>query len=194
MFKTTLTLVMATLCLIFSKPANAQTSKRNPGQIRPIKIGDKIPDSIWNKQFQVINHPQGKETISLKDYRNKLIILDFWATYCHPCIASLDHLDSIKNNFREQLVVIPVQVYDSPKRGLPFMQKRGWTWPSITADTTLNKILFINYLSGYGTVWIKDGKLLAVPTKKQLTRENISRIIKGKGVRFQNRTNKTIKR
>lgn len=193
MFKTTLILVMAALCLNISN-SKAQTSKQNPAKIRPLKIGDKIPDTLWNKQFRVINHPEGKETISLKDYRNKFIILDFWATYCHPCIESLDHLDSIKNDFNGELVVIPVQVYDGPIRGIPFMKKKGWTWPSITRDTLINKVLLINFLSGFGIALIKDRKLLAVPTKEQLTKANIARVIAGKGVKFQNRINKTLKR
>ena len=194
MFKTTLTIVMAALCLNLSSKATAQTSKQNPRKIRPLKIGDKIPDTMWNKQFRVINHPEGKETISLKDYRNKFIILDFWATYCHPCVESLDHLDSIKDDFNGQLVVLPVQVYDGPVRGIPFMKKKGWSWPSITRDTLINKVLLINFLSGFGIACINNGKLIAVPTKEQLTKANIARVIAGKRVKFQNRINKTLKR
>lgn len=194
MKKSILSIVLATLCLFFSNSLPAQTALIGQTQIKPLQIGDKIPDTVWNKQFRAINHPQGKETISLNDYGDKLIILDFWASYCHPCIASLDYLDSIKNDFNNQLVILPVQVYDSPERGIPFMKKKGWIWPSITSDTTLNKVLLINFLSGFGIAFIKDGRLLAVPGKKQLTKANIANVLKGEPIIFQNRINKTLLR
>src|SRR5690606_33092116 len=53
--------------------------------IKPLKIGDSIPEALWNLPLQVVNHSEGKDTITLNDYRNsKLIVLEFWATYCHP--------------------------------------------------------------------------------------------------------------
>ncbi|MBB5440097.1 thiol-disulfide isomerase/thioredoxin [Pedobacter sp. AK017] len=190
MFKTTKLIVLAALCLNFSLKANAQAIKQKPSIIQPIKIGDKIPDTLWNKDFTVINHPQNKPTLKLKDYGNKLIILDFWATYCHPCVESLDYLHSIKDEFKDQLVVIPVQVYDRAAKGIPFMQKKGWIWPSITGDTLLNKVMLLRYLTGYGIAWIKDGKLLAVPSKKQFNAETIRKIIQGEPVEFINRKGK----
>lgn len=182
MKKLILFIVLATLCLNFSSKAQAAHPL-----IKPLQVGDKIPESIWNKGFQVINHPKGKISIRLKDYGNKLIILDFWATYCHPCIESLDYLHSIQDQFKGQLIVIPVQVYDIADRGISFMKKKGWPWPSITADTLINKILLRQYLTGFGIAWIKDGKLLAVPSKKQLNAETIAKVLKGETVQFINR-------
>ncbi|WP_257667471.1 hypothetical protein [Parapedobacter tibetensis] len=48
--------------------------------IKPLQIGDTIPEALLNLPLQVVNHPEGKETITLADYKGKLIILDFWAT------------------------------------------------------------------------------------------------------------------
>ncbi|MDR6786475.1 thiol-disulfide isomerase/thioredoxin [Pedobacter africanus] len=187
MQKTTLTIVLATLCLIFSSKTNAQAIQT---VIYPINTGDKIPPDIWNRSFPVINNPRFKSKISLKDYGNKLIILDFWATYCHPCIESLDLLDSIKARFKDDLVVIPVLINDLIENGSPFMKKKKYVWPSIVGDTTLHKVVLSRYLTGFGIAWIKDGKLLAVPGKKMLTAENIRRAIEGKPIEFINRKGK----
>src|SRR5690606_34739823 len=47
---------------------------------RGLSIGDTIPDAVWNLPLWVVNHPDGKDTIKLDDYRNeKLLVLDFWA-------------------------------------------------------------------------------------------------------------------
>src|SRR5690606_23251256 len=44
-----------------------------------LRIGDPIPEAGWHMPLPVVNHPKGKDTVTLHDYRDQLIILDFWA-------------------------------------------------------------------------------------------------------------------
>src|SRR5699024_4215398 len=76
--------------------------------IKPLEIGDEIPEELWEAPFQVMNHPEGKETITLNEYRGKLLILDFWASWCAPCVRSLRALDSIQTSFKDELAVLPI--------------------------------------------------------------------------------------
>jgi thiol-disulfide isomerase/thioredoxin len=181
MKKIILTTVLATLCLNFI--ANAQDKK---AIIKPLNIGDTIPEPVWNMPLQVVNHPNGKKIITLNDYRGKLIILDFWATYCSPCIRSLNELDSLQNVFSKEIKVLPVMVYDLEQNALPFMKKKNWTWPSVVNDTTLNKIAFSKYLLGFGNVWIYDGKLCAIPRPKEINSGNISKVLARQRIEMEN--------
>lgn len=36
--------------------------------VQPLNVGDPIPDELWEMPLQVVNHPEGKETITLEDY------------------------------------------------------------------------------------------------------------------------------
>lgn len=186
MKKFILTIVLATLCLFFRANAQSQTL-----DIKPLNIGDRIPEAFWKMPLQVVNHAGGTKTITLNDYRNKLIILDFWATYCAPCIKSLELLDTIKQSNLNNLEVIPVLAYDLPANALPFMIEREWKFYSVVNDTLLNKVLFPRVLTGFGSIWVYKGKLLAAPIDKYLSYDTIARILSGRKVNFENRNNKT---
>jgi len=53
-------------------------------------------------------------SVSLQQYRGKVVLLDFWATWCVPCRYSIPELVELQDKYRDQgLVVIGISV-DSP--------------------------------------------------------------------------------
>ncbi|MCT1524796.1 efflux RND transporter permease subunit [Sphingobacterium hotanense] len=72
-----------------ARPQSREVGTANNQNITALNIGDQIPDALWNTPLQVVNHPQDKKNITLADYKGKLIILDFWSTWCGTCVAAL---------------------------------------------------------------------------------------------------------
>src|SRR5690606_24994525 len=70
---------------------------------KPLQIGDQVPDL---KFVNTLNSP--KEVINLSDYRGKLVILDFFATWCLPCIKALPKMDSLQQVYKDQVVILPI--------------------------------------------------------------------------------------
>src|SRR5688572_14247448 len=72
-----------------------------------LKIGDLIPD----RQFkELVNHV--KPSLRLSDFRGKLLILDFWATWCSPCISAFPKLDTLQKTFGKKIQILPVTYQD----------------------------------------------------------------------------------
>ncbi len=141
-----------------------------------LKVGDTLPPELWSMPLQVVNHPEGNETLTLNEYKDKLIILDFWATWCAPCIKSLAKLDTLQKEFGEQLAVIPI-TYENADKVLPFLTKRGYQLPSVINDSTLKRYFPHRSIPHY--VWIGMGNVVkAITGSEDVTVETIRSSIK----------------
>ncbi len=90
------------LLAIACKPAAAPVSVSN----QPVSINDlpttnaqmpprkPIPEMTWT-QFDGKTNIDGEEK-KLGDLRGKVVVLDFWATYCPPCLEAIPHLNELQ--------------------------------------------------------------------------------------------------
>lgn len=67
--------------------------------------------------------------ISLDDLKGKVVLIDFWATWCEPCREALPHVREIVKKFQGQpLVVLSVSLDDNEQEWKDFIAKNGMTW------------------------------------------------------------------
>lgn len=68
--------------------------------------------------------------ISLDDLQGKVVLIDFWATWCEPCREALPHVREIAKKFDGQpLVVLSVSVDTDETTWKEFVAKNEMTWP-----------------------------------------------------------------
>jgi len=71
--------------------------------------------------------------VKLSDYRGKVVYLDFWASWCAPCLVSLPLLDQMRKEFPpDQFQVVGVNVDTEPSKAKQVLQKRPVGYPSAT--------------------------------------------------------------
>lgn len=73
---------------------------------------------------------EGKD-ISLKDYRGKVVFLNFWATWCKPCEAEMPSMEQIYQDYKDEgfkIMAISVDKGNLDKVE-PFVKKRGLSFP-----------------------------------------------------------------
>jgi thiol-disulfide isomerase/thioredoxin len=69
------------------------------------------------------------QRVSLDELQGKVVLIDFWATWCGPCREALPHMKEIAKKFQGQpLVVLSVSLDDDEKKWKDFVTKNEMTW------------------------------------------------------------------
>lgn len=71
------------------------------------------------------------ESLSLKQLSGKVVVLDFWATWCPPCLAEIPELQELLNTYGEKLVIISIAPNDKEEAWRGFLATHRVEWPQV---------------------------------------------------------------
>lgn len=158
---------MAMLCL------NGMAQKKETA----FSIGDKLPDVHFE---HILNYTNSNAKLS--DFKGRLLVLEFWASWCSTCLEMFPKLDSLQKSLKSELQIVLVNsnINDRGVKGEQFFK----TWidknnpqysvPSIMSDSSLKKMLPHKYLP-YAVIISPDSEILAFVSPLQLS-ENLLKV------------------
>ncbi len=86
-----------------------------------------------------LNDLDGRQ-ISLSDYKGKVVFIDFWATWCPPCRASIPEVERLYQEFAndEDVVILGINLQEDKDTITKFMKKQEMNYPVLLSD---NKVV-----------------------------------------------------
>jgi len=177
----TISLLMAMIFLTIN--GSAQDFKAIPSQ--PVQdnsksiglnIGDQMPDFIIPK---VLSKGHMKQLRS-SDFKEQLLLIDFWATTCSGCVAALPKLENLQNMVGNKLTIMPV-TFESGNDITKFWKTNHYTknlsLPTVVGDTIFEHLFKHKALPH--EVWVYKGKVIGITGPEYVDLSTIRRVLAG---------------
>jgi len=75
------------------------------------------------------------EKVSLSDFKGKVIIVDFWATWCGPCKMEIPSFIQLQEKYQDDVVILGISLdQGGPKTVVPFAKKMNINYPIVYGD------------------------------------------------------------
>lgn len=146
-------------------------------QNKSIKVGETVPESFWTKPLQAVNHPQ--KTINFNVDKNKLILLDFWATWCSACLKKFPEMEELKKKLSDKINIIAVTEQNRATIEKFFTSTNGQRYKNVVSvvDDKMLTQMFPHTAVPF-IVWIKDGKIINTTDGGQVNEQTITEVLK----------------
>src|SRR5262249_30516641 len=96
------------------------------------------------------------QSMSLKDLGGRIVVIDFWATWCPPCRESVPELkEVVRKNPSDKLVLISVSADDYEQAWRNFIARKNMDWPQYRDSN--KKIRESFHVNAFPTYLVIDG-------------------------------------
>ena len=125
--------------------------------------------------------PNGKE-IALSSLKGKLVLIDFWASWCGPCRKEMPNVVKIYSKFKNKgFEIYGVSLDQDKEKWMEAITKDGINWPQVSDlkywDNVAAKIYNVQGIP-YTVLIDKDGKIIAKNLRGQELEKKIAEVLK----------------
>ena len=146
---------------------------------------DEKDKSFVGKQYINVTgvNPEGKK-IALSDYvgKNKLVLIDFWASWCGPCVKEMPNVVETYNMFKNKgFEVVGISLDEEKSKWVNAIQKLNMTWPQISDlkgwDSDLSAPYKVKNIP-FTLLVDQDGKVIAENLRGKALIKKIEEVLK----------------
>lgn len=99
-------------------------------------------------------------SVELSDLKGKVVFINFWATWCPPCIAEMPSIQKMYDKVRddEEIVVLTVEVQGAKEKAMKFMERKNMDLPVVYPNSAIPEEIFQGSLPTT-VIFDKDGNI-----------------------------------
>lgn len=170
-----ITSLLLTLAIVLT----CVTTTGGQGQATPdLKVGDASRDIIVKKLLQA----PGEANLKRESLKGNVVVLEFWATWCAPCIAAFPHINEMSQRFKDKPVRFIAITSEDASIVEPFLKRRIMkTWIGLDTDQSTMKAYSVKFFPT--TIVIdREGKVAAITQPKRVTEQILNDLLDGKSI------------
>ena len=122
----------------------------------PIKEGVQAPDFTG----ELIDGT----SITLSELQGKPVIINFWATWCGPCVKEMPAFERLKDDFGDKIGIIAVNCGDDAGTVKDFVEENGYTFPVVLDEEYSISMLYPTNSIPYTVVVDAEGRVTHIST------------------------------
>lgn len=108
-------------------------SEAGEGRARQLLASPRCATERCLPRFSFVTADGRRQTT--EDLRGKVVLLSFWATWCHPCVAAVPDLRRVYSvNEKGPFVMVGVDMHDERDAMDSFIERNGVRWPQIAGE------------------------------------------------------------
>lgn len=127
--------------------------------------------------------PDGKKKLGPQDFKGKILVLDFWASWCGPCRAEIPHLkEAYKEYSNKGVAFFSVSIDKDDAAWRKAMKEENMPWAQAQAPKAGKDVMKQYQFSGipYILVLDKEGKIVAKNLRGKALTDKLEELLSGK--------------
>jgi cytochrome c biogenesis protein CcmG/thiol:disulfide interchange protein DsbE len=140
-----------------STGSNKDTSKTGPSKSRQSASSGKVGAKVGDIAFDFSLPDENGDQVALSDFRGKVVVLDFWATWCPPCRKEIPGFVQLQKKYPDDVAVVGVSLdQEGWKKVSPFMEQNDINYTIVLGDESVTRKY--GGINGIPTTFVIDGE------------------------------------
>ena len=145
-----------------SSQADAKAAAGQGDSVIEFKPGMPIKEGVAAPDFT--GELMDGTSITLSELQGKPVIINFWATWCGPCVKEMPAFERLKDDFGDKIGIIAVNCGDDAETVKDFVEENGYTFPVVLDEEYSISMMYPTNSIPYTVVLDAEGKVTHIST------------------------------